>query len=88
MRFLGTEMLPILSVILFKSKIERKLTRYAALMQENTVSTIGFSCFESDNDHVCFSRMIYNADSPSDFDTHFHIIACGTKTIQYGFEHI
>ena len=57
-------------------------------MQETTVSAIGFSCFESDNEHVCFSRMIYSADSLSNFNTHFHTIACGTKTIQDGFEFV
>jgi len=66
---LGLEMLPISSVILLESKIEGKLTWYAASMQENTISAIGFSCFESGNEHVCFSRMIYRADSLSDFDT-------------------
>jgi len=87
MRFLLVlEMLPISLVILFESKIEREHTWYAASMQENTVSAIGFSCFESDNEHVCFSRMIYPANSLSDLDTHFHAIACGSKTIQNGPE--
>ena len=34
----------------------------------------------------CFSRMIYLADSLSDFNNHFHAIAYGTKTIQNGLE--
>ena len=83
---LGLEMLPISSVILFESKIQRELTWYAASMQETTASAIGFSCFESDNCHVCFSRMIYPADSLSNLDTHLHTIACRSKTIQHGPE--
>lgn len=43
---LGLEMLLISSVILFKSKIGREFTWYAASMQKNTVSAIGLSCFE------------------------------------------
>jgi len=55
-------------------------------MQENTVSPIVLSCFELDNGHVCFSRMTYHTDSLSGFNTHFHAIAYGTKTIQNGLE--
>ena len=53
--FLGLEMLPTSSVVWFASRIERESTWYAASMQETTVSAIGFSCFESDNEHVCFA---------------------------------
>ena len=55
-------------------------------MQENTVCAMGFSCFESDNCHVCFSMVIYPADSLSNLNTHLHTIACGSKTIQNGPE--
>jgi len=64
----------------------REPTLYAVSTQENTVFAIGFSCFESDNGHVCFSRMIYHTDSISNFNTHFHTIACGSKTAQNGLE--
>jgi len=64
----------------------REPTLYAASIQENTVSAIGFNFFESDKGHACFSMMIYYADSLSDFNTHFHTIACGSNTIQNGLE--
>ena len=35
---------------------------------------------------VCFSRMIYHADGLSNFNTHFHTIACGAKMIQNGLK--
>jgi len=84
--FLGFEMLPNLSIILFALKSEKELTWYARSMQENTVFATEFSLLESDSGHVCFSRMIYLADSLSNFNTYFHTIACGTKTTQDGFE--
>ena len=67
-------------------KNRREHTWYAASIQVNAVSAIGFSWFELDNGHVCFSRMIYCTDSRSNFNTQFHTIACGSKTIQNGLE--
>ena len=84
--FLGLETLPNLSIILFTSKTEKELTWYARSMQENTVFTTEFSFLESDSRYVCFSRMLYLADSLSNFNTHFYTIACRTKTTQDGFE--
>ena len=84
--FLGLEMLPNLSVILFSSKTEKKVTWYAISMQENTAFAIEFSLLKSDSGHMCFSRMIYLADSLSDFENHFHTTTSGTKTTQDGFE--
>jgi len=55
-------------------------------MQENTVFATEFSLLESDSRHVCFSRMIYLADSLSNCNTYFHTIACGIQTTQDGFE--
>ena len=48
-------------------------------MQENTVFATEFSLFESDNGYVCFSGMIYLADSLSYSDYHLHAIVCGTN---------
>ena len=64
----------------------REPTLYAAPIQENTVFAIGFTCFELDNGHPCFSRMIYRADSLYNFNTHFHTIACRSKTAQNGLK--
>ena len=55
-------------------------------MQENTAFAIEFSLLKSDSGHVCLSRIIYPADSLSDFKNHFHTTARGTKTTQDGFE--
>ena len=87
--FLVLKMLPISSVISFISKTEGspwEPTLYAAPIQENTVSAIGFTCFESDNEHPCFSSMIYRANSLSNFNTHFNTIACRSKMAQNGLE--
>jgi len=64
----------------------REPALYAAPIQENTVFAIGFTCFELDNGHPCFSRMIYRAHSLYDFNTHFHTIACRSKTAQNGLK--
>ena len=61
-------------------------TLYTAPIQENTMFAIGFTCFESDNRHPCFSRMIYHTDSLSNFNTNFDTIACRSKTAQNGLE--
>ena len=66
--FLGLEMLPNLSIILFVSKTEKELTWYARSTQENTVFATEFSLLESDKGYVCFSGMIYLADSLSYFN--------------------
>ena len=84
--FLGLETLPNLSIMLFTSKTEKELTWYAMSMQESTVFATEFSLLKSDSGHVCFSRMIYLADSLSDFNTYFHTTACRTKTTQDGFK--
>jgi len=55
-------------------------------MQENTVFATEFSLLESDNGYVCFSGMIYLADSLSYFNYHLRTILFGTKTSQDGFE--
>jgi len=46
------------------------------------------SLLKSDSEHVYFSRVIYPADSLSDFNNHFHTIVCGTKTTQNGLEFV
>jgi len=84
--FLGLEMLPNLSIILFVSKTEKELTWYARSMQENTVFATEFSLLESDYGYVCFPRMIYLADSLSYSNYHLHTIVCGTKMAQNGLE--
>jgi len=79
-------MLPNLSVISFASKTEKNVTWYAISMQENMAFAIEFSLLKSDSGHVCFSGMIYLADSLSYSNHHLHAIACRTKTVQNGLE--
>ena len=55
-------------------------------MQENTTFAIEFSLLKSDSGHVCFSRVIYLADSLSYSNYHLHTIVCGTKMDQNGLE--
>jgi len=58
--FLGLEMLPNLSAILFVSKTEKELTWYAISIQENTVFATKFNLLESDSRYV----MLFKDDLP------------------------